>query len=381
MILPEFYNTCLSSYLSPSQLLTLEILVWLLQVHKQVRIERLAACLPIPILYESRRRHLQRFLILPSLSVPLVWFPLIKYILRNQIPKGNRVVVPLDRTQWKNNNLLMVSVIWKKRAFPVYWQFLEKAGSSNLHEQITVIRPVIKLLKGYEVVIIGDREFRSVELASWLKTKKVKFALRQKQDTYVRPKGGNFKLLEELGLAPGMRLFYSGVTYTKTKGFGTFSLAAYWQRKYRGQVPQEGWYILTNLSCVEEVIKVYQSRSGIEALFKDCKSGGYNLEGSKASTQRLTRLVLLMAIAYTCSALHGQRIKRIGQQKYVSRLKELQRIEQRHSNFWVGLYGQMWLIGWEFCRVLIEQLMNISRNKIPFYQRGIQAMSLIQLSS
>jgi len=51
MILPEFYNTCLSSYLSPSQLLILEILVWLLQVHKQVRIERLAACLPIPILY------------------------------------------------------------------------------------------------------------------------------------------------------------------------------------------------------------------------------------------------------------------------------------------------------------------------------------------
>ena len=86
MILPEFYNTCLSSYLSPSQLLTLEILVGLLQVHKQVRIERLAACLPIPILYESRRRHLQRFLILPPLSVPLVWFPLIKYILRNQIP-------------------------------------------------------------------------------------------------------------------------------------------------------------------------------------------------------------------------------------------------------------------------------------------------------
>jgi hypothetical protein len=37
-------------------------------------------------------------------------------------------------------NLLMVSVIWKKRAFPVYWQFLEKAGSSNLTEQIAVIR-------------------------------------------------------------------------------------------------------------------------------------------------------------------------------------------------------------------------------------------------
>jgi hypothetical protein len=29
---------------------------------------------------------------------------------------------------------------------------------------------------------------------------------------------------------------------------------------------------------------------GIEAMFKDCKSGGYNLEGSRANNQRLTNL-------------------------------------------------------------------------------------------
>lgn len=94
MIFPELYYNCIRDYLSESQLLTLEILVWLLQVHKQVRIERLAACLPIPILYESRRRHLQRFLILRKLSVPLVWFPLIKCILKTQIPLSKRLVVP-----------------------------------------------------------------------------------------------------------------------------------------------------------------------------------------------------------------------------------------------------------------------------------------------
>ncbi len=381
MILPEFYYNCLSDYLSESQLLTLEILVWLLQVHKQVRLERLAACFPLPIIYESRRRHLQRFLILSSLSIPLVWFPLIKYILKTQIPLRSRVVVPLDRTQWKTNNLLMISVIWKKRAFPIYWQFLEKAGTSNLHEQIAVIRPVLKFLKGYEVVIIGDREFRSVELANFLKTKKVKFALRQKQDTYIRSSAGNFKLLRELGLAPGMKLFYSGVTYTKKKGFGTFCLAAYWKRKYRGHVPTEGWYILTNLATLEEVLEVYQSRSGIEALFKDCKSGGYNLEGSKASTKRLTSLVLLIAIAYTCASLQGRKIKRSGIQKYVNRLKEVRRAEQRHSNFWAGLYGLMWIVGMEFCQGLVERLMLTRRNKLCFFQRGLRAMSLIQLAS
>lgn len=238
-----------------------------------------------------------------------------------------------------------------------------------------------KTAQSYEIVVIGDREFRSVELAYWLKKKKVYFALRQKQDTYIRQIGKSEKLLRELSLAPGMKRFYTGITYTKKKGFGQFSVAAYWQRNYRGKASNEGWYILTNLPNLEETLKVYSTRSGIEAMFKDCKTGGYNLEGSKASPERLTRLVLVIAFAYTSAALRGQKVKRLGQQKYVSRLNELQRNSQRHSNFWVGLYGQMWLIGWEFCQVLVEQLMNISRNKLPFYQRGIQAMFLIQLVS
>jgi hypothetical protein len=155
------------------------MLVWLLQFHKQVRVERLAACLPLPILYESRRRHVQRFLALPQLSIPLLWFPLIKCILLTQIQPGTQVIIPLDRTQWKQNNLFVVSVIWDKRAWPIYWQFLSHTGSSNLAQQQALLRPVLRLLKGYELVVVGDREFRSVELAYWLKQKKVYFALRQ----------------------------------------------------------------------------------------------------------------------------------------------------------------------------------------------------------
>jgi hypothetical protein len=50
------------------------------------------------------------------------------------------------------------------------------------------------------------------------------------------------------------------------------------------------------LKSLEAVLKVYQARSGIEAMFKDCKSGGYNLEDSKACVERLTSLVLLIAL-------------------------------------------------------------------------------------
>ena len=377
-MLPELYLNCLKSQLNASQLLSLEMLVWLLQFHKQIRIERLAACLPLPILYESRRRHIQRFLSLPQLSIPLLWFPLIKSILLTQIQPGTQVIVPLDRTQWKQNNLFVVSVIWDKRAWPIYWQFMEHSGSSNLAQQQALLRPVLRLLKSYEIVVIGDREFRSVELAYWLKQKKVYFALRQKQGSYIKQKGQEYQKLSELGLAPGMKLFLMGVKFTKKKGFGQFSLAAYWKRKYRGKGSNEGWYILTNLKSLEEALKVYQARSGIEAMFKDCKSGGYNLEDSKACVERLTSLVLLIALAYTCAGLRGQAIKYKGQQKYIGRLKELKRLQRRHSNFWIGLYGQMWIAALESCSDWVKNLMIIRPNKRTFFQKGLRAMAVIQ---
>ncbi|MEH2279706.1 MAG: hypothetical protein V7K40_34350 [Nostoc sp.] len=49
-MLPAFYQTILEKYLSNAQLITRKMLVWLLQNQKEVRIERLAATLPLLIL-------------------------------------------------------------------------------------------------------------------------------------------------------------------------------------------------------------------------------------------------------------------------------------------------------------------------------------------
>lgn len=80
-MLPSFYQPILSKYLSSTQLITLKMLIWLRQNQKEVKIERLAATLPLPIQQNSRRRHLQRFLESNALSVVLLWFPIIEEIL------------------------------------------------------------------------------------------------------------------------------------------------------------------------------------------------------------------------------------------------------------------------------------------------------------
>ena len=74
-MLPSFYHDILEKYLNPQQLFTLQMLVWLLQSQKQVRIERLAATLPLTILQNSRRRHIQRFFSIKALSILVTQVP------------------------------------------------------------------------------------------------------------------------------------------------------------------------------------------------------------------------------------------------------------------------------------------------------------------
>jgi hypothetical protein len=58
---------------------------------------------------------------------------------------------------------------------------------------------------------------------------------------------------------------------------------------------------------------------GIEEMFRDCKKGGDNLEGSGLRGERLIKMILLMAIAYTCAIFQGTEIQKKQVQKYVSR--------------------------------------------------------------
>jgi hypothetical protein len=116
---------------------------------------------------------------------------------------------------------------------------LEKEGSSNLAEQQKVLRPVIRLLKKYKLVVIWDREFHSIELASWLQGRNISFVLRQKQNTTFRGNRHSFQPLNSIPIRPGIRQFYTQLNLTQKPGFGRFNLAVYWKRKYRGKQEDE----------------------------------------------------------------------------------------------------------------------------------------------
>ena len=113
----------------------------------------------------------------------------------------------------------MVAVIHKKRALPIYWQFLPKKGASNFQEQKAILKAVLKLLKRYQLIVLGDREFHSIDLANWLQRRKVGFVLRQKKDRQIKEKLRTSQSLNAFEFSPGQSHFFSKVGVGK-KGNG-----------------------------------------------------------------------------------------------------------------------------------------------------------------
>lgn len=100
-MLPPFYQAHLQQCLTSRHYLLVNLLVLLLQWHKQVRLERLAANLPLPIQFEGRRRCLQRLLASPQLCIDTLWLPLVSYLLSRCFQTGQTLCLALDRTQWR----------------------------------------------------------------------------------------------------------------------------------------------------------------------------------------------------------------------------------------------------------------------------------------
>ena len=320
---------------------------------------------------------MQRFLSLGVLADKGLWLSFIRTFLMEKIPAQYTVYVAIDRTGWRWMNLLVVSLIWNKRAIPLCWRRLDKRGSSHYQEQTALLSEALSILSDYRVVVLGDREFCSVDLARWLGKQNCYFCLRLKGSTQIQLQDAQWKALSQLGLTPGHQVFFNQVKVTKTKGFGAGHVVGKWKRHYQGFAPNEPWFILTNLNSLDAAISAYQKRFSIEEMFRDLKSGGYCLESCRLEGKRFMAMFLLVAIAYTCATTQGQQLKRKALQKYIARPEQGYRGQRRHSAFHVGLAAHRWLPFWESCQPDVQALMRLNRNKIDDYRRGLKAIETV----
>jgi hypothetical protein len=183
--------------------------------------------------------------------------------------------------------------------------------------------------------------------------------------------------LDNLGIKPGLSLYLKGVNITRSQGGFELNLASKWKRKYRGWTAEEGWFIMTSFESLALALIAYQKRFGIEEMFRDFKSGGYNLEDTLLVGQRLNTLILLIALAYAQATLSGEIVKQKGAGQYIARVKEQGRTRRRHSDFYLGLHAISWIESLHTFEIEMLALIDLSRSRLANYLRGMRAASLI----
>jgi hypothetical protein len=87
---------------------------------------------------------------------------------------------------------------------------------------------------------------------------------------------------------------------------------------------------------------------------------------------------LLIAFAYTSAIFQGNEIRKMQVKKYISRRKNKINKYRIRRTFGIGLDGEKWVNYFEQYFEIVQELMNLTRNKRRFYQRGIRAATLIQ---
>jgi hypothetical protein len=80
---------------------------------------------------------------------------------------------------------------------------------------------------------------------------------------------------------------------------------------------------------------------GLKRCLRTARQAVIISEKSHANDWPLKILILVIAIAYTCAVIQGQRLKLGGVHKYIGRLTECRQPERRHSSFWIGLLASI----------------------------------------
>ena len=203
----------------------------------------------------------------------------------------------MDQTDLGNRfAILMVSLGIGDWALPLAWRV--EAGPANLGfaVQKAVLEQVRAWLPtGAEVLLSADRFYPSVDLFAWLHAQSGgHYRLRLKGNLNVDPGFGDITTTGALAAGqtkrylPQVRLFNQGVATNLAIG-------------HEPGHP-EPWIIAMNDPPNRATVRDYACRWGIEPMFSDFKSRGFQLEDNQLqAADRLDRLLLIMALAmYWC---------------------------------------------------------------------------------
>jgi hypothetical protein len=279
-----------------------------LLLSQTVCLDRWKSVLPLGhCLAASWQRRAQRWLSNARINGEALYGPLVLWALQHWHKPDQHMHLALDTTMlWNRCCVVMLSVVAHGRAIPLLWRTLEHPSASVSAEiSIALLEKADRLLAAFgSITLLADRAFPSAPLLRWFDASpRWRYVMRLRADTWIHgttaPMGCEVRRLR---LPRG-----------HCRGFRDVRLWADGSQKANlllahpsGLPVDEPWYLVSNAAPAVDLVWIYARRFCCEQLFRDQKSGLFQLESSGLrNPERIDRLLLVVAVAVLVSSLQG----------------------------------------------------------------------------
>lgn len=218
-----------------------------------------------------------------------------------QLPRTGRVRMALDWTIEDDQHLLVISLLLRGRAIPIFWRGYQASvlkGRMKMYEAAIIKRCVSRLrnvIGQRRLILTADRGFADVEMCDLLDAQHVEYVLRAKANTKVFVNGAWLELREVGFITNARRRSLGRVRYCKTS---PRLLCVGLSRERNEKGTREVWYLLSNRSRTgKQLASEYSRRFGCEEGFRDAKWLLGFAQARVKDTRAWSRFFAMFAIA------------------------------------------------------------------------------------
>jgi len=259
---------------------------------RSVNLQEIALSFASDAKESSRYRRLQRFFA----KVELDYVLLARWLFGLFIKPGGRCYMIIDRTHWywgkQVKNVFMLSIAYEGLAIPLFWQVLNKEGSTGYEEQKALLAQFIHTF-GNELIagVLADREFANGKLFGYLLAQHIPFYIRIKENSQVTIKDKKWCKAKQL---------FNDLAVKTSQPFG-MTVWVFGQKVYlTGARSERGeLMIVASNAQPKQAIAIYLRRWEVENLFQGLKGRGFRFEDTHMTAPaRIAKLMALLAIGF-----------------------------------------------------------------------------------
>lgn len=216
--------------------------------------------------------------------------------------KDGEIVFSIDGSELvSGHTTLMLSMIWNNFSVPICW-ITRKGPKGHFPEEMHIdLVELAKTLVGEincRVVFLGDGEFDGQQLRSSLNAFRWEFVLRTSKDRKIFCD-------DEVCRFDKMNVIKGGGCIFIPSACEGDNAVAKWEKAYSDPI-----YLLTNMELGAMACKYYKRRFKIEAMFKQFKSAGFDIQKSKVQDpSRIDKLLIIISLSFLLTAFIGLFIK------------------------------------------------------------------------